>query len=176
VRVYDSEEWSAVHDWGGHESTVRSLSWARDGTVLATCSDDGSARLWAAVPTPPLGCIARPAAKTAETADTAGIASAAVPSSSPEGVAAAQATAVAEGAGSSVVIDELEVELKDLQVRPRVELYHELVCVAFRMHTFSPALTRSWRWAIRAFIAQACQSAGFSPATRGACGIMEQNG
>lgn len=112
-----------MHDWGGHDGPVRSLSWARDGTVLATCSDDGSARLWAAVPSPPLGCIARPAAATtttAQTAQTAQTASAAAASSAPQSAAAAQA-GVAEEAGSSVVIDELEVELKDLQVRPLVE-------------------------------------------------------
>jgi WD40 repeat protein len=44
VRVYDPDDWSAVHDWGGHGGTVRGMSWAADGTVLATCSDDGTTR------------------------------------------------------------------------------------------------------------------------------------
>jgi hypothetical protein len=129
--VYDAEEWSAVHDWGGHDGTVRSLSWARDGSVLATCSDDGSARLWAAVSSPPPGCIARPAVATASAA-------AAAPSSSPQSAAAAQ-TGMAEDAGGSVVIDELEVELKDLQVRPRVDSTVEMLVRSIAWGNFSPA-------------------------------------
>lgn len=46
VRVYGAESTECLADWIGHSGPVRDVAWSTDGTLLASCSDDGTARIW----------------------------------------------------------------------------------------------------------------------------------
>lgn len=46
VRLYSAESTECLADWTGHSGTVRGAAWSTDGTLLASCSDDGTTRIW----------------------------------------------------------------------------------------------------------------------------------
>jgi len=46
IFIENDYEWEEVSTLTGHESTVWSLSWSRDGKRIASCSDDQTVRVW----------------------------------------------------------------------------------------------------------------------------------